>query len=134
MNKAILDASAILAYLLDETGAEVVAPFLEDGAGVVSSVNYAEVVSKLTDHQMPPVAIQSVLDDLDMEIIPFDTQQAFITGELRTVSKPLGLSLGDRACLALASVLQLPVLTADHHWTLMPGRLDVRVIREKNRG
>lgn len=134
MNKCILDASAILAYLLDEPGADAVTPVLEDGAGVVSSVNYAEVVSKLTDHQMPAEAIQLALDELDMEIIPFDTQQAFITGELRTASKPLGLSLGDRACLALASVLQLPVLTADHHWTLMPGTFDVRVIREKKRG
>lgn len=133
MNKVILDASAILAYLLDEPGAEIVAPTLEDGMGVVSSVNYAEVVSKLTDHHMPPEAIQSALDDLDLEIIPFDAQQAFITGELRTASKPLGLSLGDRACLALASVLQLPVLAADHNWTLMPGTFDVRVIREKKR-
>lgn len=134
MSKMILDASAILAYLFDESGAEMVTPVLENGQGVMSSVNYAEVVSKLTDHHMPAEAIRAALDDLDVEVIAFDTQQAFITGELRADSKPLGLSLGDRACLALASVLQLPVLTADHHWTLMPGTLDVRVIREKKRG
>ena len=70
-----------------------------------------------------------ILDDLDVDIIPFDTQQAFVTGELRTVSKAFGLSLGDRACLALASVLQLPVLMADKNWRLVPCNCDVRVIR-----
>lgn len=129
MNKIILDASAILAYLFDENGAEIVAPVLENGRGIMSSINYAEVVSKLTDHQMPVAAIRAALDDLDVEIIPFDTQQAFVTGELRTVSKAFGLSLGDRACLALASVLQFPVLTADKNWQLVPCNCDVRVIR-----
>ncbi|MDD5393975.1 MAG: type II toxin-antitoxin system VapC family toxin [Thiothrix sp.] len=129
MSKIVLDASAILAYLLDETGAEAVAPILEAGEGIVSSVNYAEVVSKLTDYQMPLAAIQMALDDLDLDIITFDVQQAVVTGELRAVSKPFGLSLGDRACLALSYVLQLPVLTADHNWTLVPGSGDVRVIR-----
>jgi PIN domain nuclease of toxin-antitoxin system len=129
MSKIVLDASAILAYLLDETGAEIVAPILEAGEGIVSSVNYAEVVSKLTDYQMPLAAIQMALDDLDLDVIAFDVQQAVVTGELRAVSKPFGLSLGDRACLALSHVLQLPVLTANRNWTLVPGRGDVRVIR-----
>ncbi len=129
MSKMVLDASAILAYLLDETGAEVVAPILEAGEGIISSVNYAEVVSKLTDHQMPSAAIQMALGDLDLEIIAFDVQQASVTGELRAVSKPFGLSLGDRACLALSHVLCVPVVTADRHWALVPGSWDVRVIR-----
>jgi PIN domain nuclease of toxin-antitoxin system len=129
MSKSVLDASAILAYLFDEKGAEVVAPILESGKGIISSVNYAEVVSKLTDHQMPAAAIQIALDDLDLEIIAFDVPQAVVTGELRAVTKPFGLSLGDRACLALGQVLCVPVLTADRNWTLVPGNRDVRAIR-----
>ena len=129
MSKSVLDASAILAYLFDEKGAEVVAPILESGKGIISSDNSAEVVCKLTDNQMPAAAIQIALDDLDLEIIAFDVPQAVVTGELRAVTKPFGLSLGDRACLALGQVLCVPVLTADRNWTLVPGNRDVRAIR-----
>ena len=132
MSKMVLDASAILAYLLDEAGAELVTAVLETGDGIISSVNYAEVVSKLTDYQMPLTAIQLALDSLDLAIIDFDLKQAFVAGELRKTSKPFGLSLGDRACLALGQLLQLPVLTADRNWALVPGNWDVRVMRGAN--
>ncbi len=132
MSKTVLDASAILAYLLDEAGAELVAAVLETGDGIISSVNYAEIVSKLTDYQMPLTAIQLALDSLDLAIIDFDLKQALVAGELRKTSKPFGLSLGDRACLALGQLLQLPVLTADRNWALVPGNWDVRVMRGAN--
>ena len=132
MSKMVLDASAILAYLLDEAGAELVTAVLETGDGIISSVNYAEVVSKLTDYQMPLTAIQLALDSLDLAIIDFDLKQALVAGELRKTSKPFGLSLGDRACLALGQLLQLPVLTADRNWALVPGNWDVRVMRGAN--
>lgn len=66
---------------------------------------------------------------LELELVPHDETLAFITGELRTVSKIYGLSLGDRACLALGIVKQLPVLTADRVWLNVPVKTEVRVIR-----
>jgi PIN domain nuclease of toxin-antitoxin system len=129
MNKVVLDTSAVLAYLFEEAGAEQVSPVLETASGLISSVNFAELVSKLIDKGMPPAIIRETLFGLELELVPHDEKQAFITGELRTVSKTYGLSLGDRACLALGIVKQLPVLTADRIWLNVPVQTEVRVIR-----
>ena len=129
MNKVVLDTSAVLAYLFEEAGAEQVSPVLETASGLISSVNFAELVSKLTDQGMPPVIIRETLFGLELELVPYDEEQAFITGELRTVSKAYGLSQGDRACLALGIVKQLSVLTANRIWLNVPVRTEVRVIR-----
>lgn len=129
MSKVILDTSAVLAYLFEEAGAELVSPVLETASGLISSVNYAELVSKLVDQGMPPAIIRETLSGLELELVDHDEAQAFITGELRTVSKAYGLSLGDRACLALGIVKQLPVLTADRVWLNVPVQTEVRVIR-----
>jgi len=129
MNKVVLDTSAVLAYLFEEAGAEQVSPVLETASGLISSVNFAELVSKLTDQGMPPVIIRETLFGLELELVPYDEEQAFITGELRTVSKAYGLSLCDRACLALGIVKQLSVLTANRIWLNVPVRTEVRVIR-----
>jgi PIN domain nuclease of toxin-antitoxin system len=130
MNKCVLDTSAVLAYLFEEVGAEQVAPVLEAGAGVISSVNYAELVGKLIDQGMPATLIRETLSGLELELVDHDQAQAFLTGELRAASKAFGLSLGDRACLALAIVRQLPVLTADRAWLNVAVQAAVRVIRE----
>jgi PIN domain nuclease of toxin-antitoxin system len=129
MNKCVLDTSAVLAYLFEEVGAEQVAPVLEAGAGVISSVNYAELVGKLIDQGMPATLIRETLSGLELELVDHDQAQAFLTGELRAASKVFGLSLGDRACLALAIVRQLPVLTADRAWLNVVVQTTVRVIR-----
>lgn len=129
MNKVVLDASAVLAFLFEEAGAEKVSPVLETGSGLISSVNYAELVSKLIDQGMPPAIIRETLFGLELQLVDHDEAQAFVTGELRTVSKAFGLSLGDRACLALGIIKQLPVLTADHVWLKVPVQTEVRVIR-----
>ncbi len=129
MNKCVLDTSAVLAYLFEEVGAEQVAPVLEAGAGVISSVNYAELVGKLIDQGMPATLIRETLSGLELELVDHDQAQAFLTGELRAASKAFGLSLGDRACLALAIVRQLPVLTADRAWLNVAVQTTVRVIR-----
>jgi PIN domain nuclease of toxin-antitoxin system len=129
MNKCVLDTSAVLAYLFEEVGAEQVAPVLEAGAGVISSVNYAELVGKLIDQGMPATLIRETLPGLELELVDHDQAQAFLTGELRAASKAFGLSLGDRACLALAIVRQLPVLTADRAWLNVAVQTTVRVIR-----
>lgn len=129
MNKVVLDTSAVLAYLFQEAGADQVLPVLEAGSGVMSSVNYAELVGKLFDQGMPVEIVRETLFDLELEVIDYDEKQAFETGVLRTVSKAFGLSLGDRACLALAVIKKLPVLTADRIWLNVPVPTEVRSIR-----
>lgn len=129
MNKVVLDTSAVLAYLFDEAGADRVSPILEASSGIISSVNYAELVSKLIDQEMPLAIIRETLFALELKVVDYDEAQAFITGELRAASKVFGLSLGDRACLALGIVEQLPVLTADRAWLNVPVQTEVRVIR-----
>lgn len=129
MNKVVLDASAVLAFLFEEAGAELVSSVLGAGSGLISCVNYAEVVAKLIDRGMPPLIIRETLSGLELELVDHDESQAFITGELRAISKTYGLSLGDRACLALGIVKLLPVLTADRVWLNVPVQTEVRVIR-----
>ena len=129
MSKIVLDTSAVLAWLFQENGADQVLPVLEAGSGIISSVNYAELVGKLFDQGMPVEIIRETLFDLELEVVDYDTAQAFETGVLRTVSKAFGLSLGDRACLALAIAQKLPVLTADRVWLNVPVPTEVRVIR-----
>lgn len=129
MNKVVLDASAVLAWLFQEAGADQVFPVLEAGSGVMSSVNYAELVGKLIDQSMPVEIIRETLFDLELEVVHYDAEQAFETGVLRTTSKAFGLSLGDRACLALATIKKLPVMTADSVWLNVSVPTEVRSIR-----
>lgn len=129
MNKVVLDTSAILAYLFDETGAEQVEPILEANLGVISSVNYAELASKLVDKGMPLEAVISAIENLELTFVAQDQQQAQMNAELRPLSKAFGLSLGDRACLALGLVQNLPVMTADKVWKDVPSKVVVEVIR-----
>ncbi|MEQ1668081.1 MAG: type II toxin-antitoxin system VapC family toxin [Sulfuriferula sp.] len=129
MSKVVLDTSAVLAYLFNEAGADEVYPVLEAGFGIISSVNYAELVGKLVDQAMPIDVIRETLFDLELEVVEYNEAQAFATGTLRIVSKAFGLSLGDRACLALGVVMNLPILTADRVWLNVPLSTKVRVIR-----
>ena len=110
----ILDASAILAAFFDEPGADRVAERL-DGA-LLSAVNYHEVVAKLVDRGSPPQEILDIMSQLDVEIVPVDREQASAAGLLRAETRSAGLSLGDRACLALAIGRNATVLTTDKAW------------------
>ncbi|MFN2463901.1 MAG: type II toxin-antitoxin system VapC family toxin [Candidatus Dormibacteria bacterium] len=123
----VLDASALLAVLNAEAGAQVVAPQLD--AAVISAVNLSEVAGKLVDRGLRPSDVRASLEALQLDVRAFDTNQAFLTGELRT-AVPKDFALGDRACLALASTLGAPALTADRQWSelRLPG-VKVRVIR-----
>ena len=87
-------------------------------------------MGKLIDHGMSSEIIRETLYELDLEIIDYNEHQAFLTGELRTVSKAFGLSWGDRACLALSIIKKLPILTADRVWSNVPVQTQVQVIRE----
>ena len=110
-----LDSSALLALLNGEPGADRVAQAVA-GRSVMSAVNYSEVVSKLDDAGMPEDAIQEALDGLELDVVAFDRVFGHRAGLLRTVTRKAGLSLGDRACLALALEDRLPALTADRSW------------------
>jgi ribonuclease VapC len=110
----VLDASALLALVHGEPGADRVKAALPVAA--LSSANLAEVVSKLVERRMPPAEITELLQDLDLDLHPFDEALAFAAGFLRASTRNQRLSLGDRACLALARRLGASVLTADRAW------------------
>lgn len=128
MSSAVLDSSAVLAVFRGEPGAAVVLAALTGGA-VISAVNLAEVVTKLQEGGVPHADIGPMIDQLHISTVDFDQAQAYPTGLLRRQTRAAGLSLGDRACLALAQQLGLPVLTADHSWTTLSLPVTVTAIR-----
>ena len=127
MAEVVLDASALLALLNGEPGADQVAVVLADA--VISAVNVSEVVGKLVEAGMPEPAVREALETLSLDIISFDTEQAYQAGLLRPITRGVGLSLADRTCLALAKQLGLPALTADRTWERLGVVAQVRVIR-----
>lgn len=127
MSKVVLDASAVVALLRREPGAELVAEYVPDA--IISAVNYAEVASRMADEGYSDEAVEAALDGLDLEIVPFDRVLALIAGGLRRSTRHLGLSLGDRACLALALTRGQPALTADRDWTECDVGVEVKLIR-----
>ena len=129
----VLDSSALLAYLRDEPGIDVVRKALEKRTAM-SAVNWAEVLSKLADLGYDPGEAAQQLRDRGVVgaallIRPFDEEQAREVAGLRNQTRPLGLSIGDRACLALAAHLKVPVLTADQTWSKVKTRVTVHVVR-----
>jgi len=124
----VLDASALLALLQNEPGAEVVASRLPQC--VMSAVNFSEVVAKLADHGLPEADLRAALEVLGIAVRGFDLEAAYAAGELRRSTRDAGLSLGDRACLGLAMHLGAVAVTADRGWApLASGRLRVELIR-----
>jgi ribonuclease VapC len=125
----VLDASAVLALLFEEPGAEVVRAQLR--TGVIGAANLAEVLAKLSDHGLPAVEAVRAVTILGLEVAPMTEAQAGRSAELRPMTRAVGLSLGDRACLALAAELGAPVLTADRSWDAVAGAagVSVQVIR-----
>ena len=122
-----MDASAILALLNSEPGKEKVIDSLPGAA--ISSVNFSEVVAKLNEGGMPEEAVRFALGDIGLDICHFDVELAYRAGVLRTKTRKLGLSFGDRACLALGQQLEMPVLTADRNWRDLDIGVEIRVIR-----
>lgn len=123
----VLDASAVLAVLQGEPGAERVLGVLP--RAVISTVNLSEVVGKLLDVGMPDVEIPQVVGALGLETVPFGDETAWRAAGLKRKTQPLGLSLGDRACLATGLVLGLPVLTADRAWTKLDLPIRIECVR-----
>ena len=129
MSEPVLDASAILAFLQDEPGAEVVAASLATGSCPVCAVNLSEAAAKLVDAGLTRAEVSEVLGDLDLEIVPFGEALALECAWLREPTRGAGLSLGDRACLALAKQLSRPVLTTDRAWTSLSVGVTAKLIR-----
>ncbi|MCX6038171.1 MAG: type II toxin-antitoxin system VapC family toxin [Chloroflexi bacterium] len=123
----VLDASALLSLLNSEDGSDLVLVFLPHS--VISTVNLAEVVTRLSILGMPEGENREALTLLGLEIIPFDEEQAFRAGLLSAYTQPLGLSLGDRACLALALTTQSIALTADRVWKDLDIGVAISLIR-----
>ena len=128
MSDTVLDASAVIAYLNNEPGQTAVAEVLQAGA-VMSAVNVAEVAAWLADGGMPEDAVERTMNGIDLEVVPLDATAAIQAGLLRPLTRHAGLSLGDRACLALARQLGLPVLTADRNWQNVGIGVEIRLIR-----
>ena len=127
MSSAVLDASALLALLKGEDGADEVARWLPDAS--ISAVNFAEVVGKLADAGMQAEVIDEALGGLRLEVLPFDEEQAYKSGLLQPLTKAFGLSQGNRCCIALAQSLNVPALTADHTWTQVQTSVVVKLVR-----
>lgn len=114
MIENILDASAVLAVLQNETGKERVAPILDLSA--IGRVNATEVLTTLVNKGVPMSEAILALASLDLPVVEFDKSQFEMTARLRTITRHLGLSLGDRACLALAIQESATAVTADRNW------------------
>ena len=127
MNKVVVDSSVVLAVVYSEVGWEAAIEFLEDG--VVSAVNVAEVQSKLVVNGMPPELSWRTAMNAVPQVIDFDSEQARVAGDLILKTKEFGLSLGDRACLALGMVLGVPVCTTDRAWKSLKVGVKIYVIR-----
>lgn len=121
----VLDASAILALIFDEPGGDRVATHLP--GALVSTVNIAETATRLLALDMPQATVETVIETLQLSIQPYDHDQALITAELCSTTQSAGLSLGDRACLALGKSRQAEVLTADRAWEEIAERAGVIV-------
>lgn len=128
MTEWVLDASAVLAYFSDEPGSDVVEDLVGAGA-LMSAVNWAEVVAKLVSRGSTDDDTLELMANLDLTVVPFDSDAAWEAGRLIRLTGPYGLSLGDRACLGLARARRCPVATADRAWANIGLDVEIRLIR-----
>ena len=128
MSSVVLDASALLAVLNREPGADKLTPQLLNMA-TSSTVNLAEVQSKLVNRGLSPQEAWEATISPIREATPFSSEHAMTAGSLIAETRALGLSLGDRACLALGLALGAPIYTADKSWKSLKLGLRIHVIR-----
>lgn len=126
-SKGIANIDAILNNLAkDEDGT----PLRADLAGAcIGAVNWCEVAHKASRKGLDVLRVRSLMQDLEVSIIPFSQEQAELAANLWSITASHGLSLADRACLALATERQLPILTADRAWSELRLDLDIQLIR-----
>lgn len=128
MNRVVLDASVILAIIHQEPGHETLTPDLL-ARSVASTVNLAEVQSKLVSHGWTSDEAWEDATSPVQEIVPFDQDHARVAGDLIVHTRKLGLSLGDRACLALGLALKAPVYTSEKLWKSVRLGVPINLIR-----
>jgi ribonuclease VapC len=128
VNRLVVDSSVILAVIHQERGFENLTPELLSRA-IVSTVSLAEVQGKLVSWGWAPDEAWEDATGAVQEIVPFNLDHAKTAGSLIAETRALGLSLGDRACLALALALKAPVYTADRSWKRLSLGLRIHVIR-----
>ncbi len=127
MSDVVLDASALLTVLNGEPGSERVIEALP--ASVIGAVNLAEVASKLQERGMPDDRIRATFDALELAVMPLEGELAIETGLMRVATRAAGLSLGDRACLALARALDAVALTTDRAWQNLDIGIKIELVR-----
>lgn len=127
LDSCVLDSSAVLAVIFNEPGSDVVAPVLQ--GALVGAVNLAEIHTRLLLDGAPTAFAWSRVLSMGFEICQFDEEQARIAGELITQTRPFGLSLGGRACLALALQRQATIYTTDRAWRSLNLGIEIEVIR-----
>lgn len=127
MAKVVLDASALLAFVNGEPGADKVAAVL--GEAMISAVNFAEAAAKLTLRGGSAARVLGELTEAELEVVDFDRALAISTGALAAATRQGGLSLGDRACLALARRENAVAFTADSAWRKLSIGIEIQFIR-----
>jgi ribonuclease VapC len=127
MSRVVLDSSALLAYLNDEPGAAAVKASL--AGALICSVNACEIATKLFAKKRALEEVRFVLQSSGAEVVDFDFGLAIDAGHLTEMTRGRGLSLGDRACLALAAREKLPALTADRAWKGVDIGVPIQFIR-----
>lgn len=127
MSRFVIDASAVLAILQGEAGARTAAELAREA--LFSTVNFAEVLAKASDRGIEVDATVALIADLGLVIAPFDHEQAVAAARLRAPTRYRDGSQADRACLALAQVRGLPVLTGDRDWAALDLGIATRLFR-----
>ncbi len=124
----VFDASSVLAALLEEQGGDRAQALMEEGGGMISSVNFSEVMSKLFERGVTLADAQTAWSGVPLAIEPLTESIALAAAWLRPQTRSLGLSLGDRCCLALGRTLAARIVTADRSWQSLDG-FDLVAIR-----
>jgi len=132
VSRVVLDASALLALLNAESGADLIEAALASDGGIISVVNWAEVLSKAVETGVPPETVRERLERAGvlgtaLRIEPVTEEDAATIARLRPITRAAGLGLGDRACLALAKRLGAPAVTVDRAWASISGAAGVEV-------
>lgn len=125
----VMDSSALLAVSKGEIGSDAVMEILQTQDCVISSVNMAEVATRLLDMGLPAQELERGCAQFGVEVIDFNHEQALACAALRPLTKSAGLSLGDRACLALAQLTQGTAVTADHAWQDVKSAVNVKILQ-----
>lgn len=127
MSAPVLDASVVLAVLHNETGADTALPYMP--GGLISAVNMAEVWTKLLEREVPTSEIADLLAAMGIQVCGFAEADAMEAAALRTATRERGLSLGDRACLALGRLRRATVITADRAWAGLNLGIEIVIVR-----